>query len=40
MADLKILTICGSLPKKSYNAALVRALPELAPPMMTTSSPS
>jgi chromate reductase, NAD(P)H dehydrogenase (quinone) len=28
---LKILTICGSLRANSYNAALVRALPELAP---------
>jgi chromate reductase len=36
MADnLNILTICGSLRKKSYNAALVRALPELAPANMT-----
>jgi len=33
MADkLNILVICGSLRKKSYNAALTRALPELAPP--------
>jgi chromate reductase, NAD(P)H dehydrogenase (quinone) len=33
MADqLKVLVICGSLRKKSYNAALTRALPELAPP--------
>jgi chromate reductase len=33
MADqLKILTICGSLRKNSYNAAVVRALPALAPP--------
>jgi chromate reductase len=40
MADLKILTICGSLRKKSYNAALVRALPELAPSnMKLTASP-
>jgi chromate reductase len=30
-----ILTICGSLRKKSYNAALVRALPALAPEGMT-----
>ena len=36
MADkLKILVICGSLRKASYNAALARALPELAPPGMT-----
>jgi chromate reductase len=43
MADtkLKVLTICGSLRKKSYNHALVRALPELAPPNMSLSaSPS
>src|SRR5476651_742654 len=33
MADqFKVLVICGSLRKKSYNAALTRALPELAPP--------
>jgi chromate reductase len=36
MADqLKVLVICGSLRKGSYNAALARALPELAPPGMT-----
>jgi len=35
MADqLKVLTICGSLRKGSFNAALVRALPPLAPPEM------
>ena len=35
MADqLNVLTICGSLRKGSYNAALARALPELAPPGM------
>ena len=35
MADqLKVLVICGSLRKGSYNAALARALPELAPPEM------
>jgi chromate reductase len=41
MADtLNILTICGSLRKKSYNAALVRALPGLAPAGMTfTAAP-
>jgi chromate reductase len=33
--NLNVLTICGSLRKKSYNAALVRALPELAPATMT-----
>lgn len=35
MANLNVLTICGSLRKKSYNAALVRTLPELAPSNMT-----
>lgn len=42
MADgkLKVLTICGSLRKKSYNHALMRALPELAPAGMTfTNAP-
>lgn len=36
-----VLTICGSLRKKSYNAMLVRALPPLAPEGMrfTASSP-
>jgi len=35
MADqLSVLVICGSLRKGSYNAALTRALPELAPPEM------
>ncbi|HEY6832151.1 MAG TPA: NAD(P)H-dependent oxidoreductase [Pseudolabrys sp.] len=33
MADqLNVLVICGSLRKRSYNAALARALPLLAPP--------
>ena len=33
MADLlNVLSICGSLRKGSYNAALQRALPSLAPP--------
>jgi len=33
MADaLNVLSICGSLRKGSYNAALARALPALAPP--------
>jgi len=31
---LNVLVICGSLRKRSYNAALTRALPELAPPDM------
>jgi chromate reductase, NAD(P)H dehydrogenase (quinone) len=36
MADtLNILVICGSLRKGSYNAALARALPALAPEGMT-----
>jgi chromate reductase len=34
MADVKVLVICGSLRKGSYNAALARALPGLAPPEM------
>lgn len=35
MADqLNVLVICGSLRKRSYNAALTRALPVLAPPEM------
>jgi chromate reductase len=33
--QLKVLVICGSLRKGSYNAALTRALPALAPPEMT-----
>ena len=39
MADkqLDVLVICGSLRKGSYNAALARTLPSLAPP---GSSPS
>ena len=32
--DLDILVICGSLRKGSYNAALARTLPGLAPPAM------
>lgn len=34
MPDLNIVTICGSLRKSSYNAALVRLLPSLAPASM------
>jgi chromate reductase len=35
MADqLNVLVICGSLRKGSYNAALTRAVPALAPPEM------
>lgn len=38
---LNIVTICGSLRKGSYNAALIRALPALAPAGMAfTASPS
>ncbi|MBI3706012.1 MAG: NAD(P)H-dependent oxidoreductase [Rhizobiales bacterium] len=33
--QVKVLVICGSLRKGSYNAALTRALPALAPPEMT-----
>lgn len=42
MADnLNILVICGSLRKGSFNAALARALPALAPPDVTlTPAPS
>jgi chromate reductase len=32
--QLTVLVICGSLRKRSYNAALTRALPALAPPEM------
>ncbi len=36
MADqLNVVVICGSLRKASYNAALARALPALAPPEIT-----
>ena len=39
MADqLNVLVICGSLRKNSYNAALARALPELAPEGMKFAS--
>lgn len=42
MSDqVKVLVICGSLRKGSYNAALARALPALAPPELTfVSSPA
>ena len=33
--QLKVLVICGSLRKGSYNAAVARALPKLAPPELT-----
>ena len=32
---LSVLVICGSLRKGSYNAAVARALPALAPDTMT-----
>jgi chromate reductase, NAD(P)H dehydrogenase (quinone) len=39
MAD--VISICGSLRKGSYNAALARALPSLAPPgMVITPAPA
>lgn len=34
-AQLDVLVVCGSLRKGSYNAALARSLPALAPPGMT-----
>jgi chromate reductase len=41
MANLNVLTICGSLRKGSYNAMVQRALPSLAPDGMTlTPAPS
>ena len=33
--QIDVLVICGSLRKGSYNAALARALPALAPPSLT-----
>jgi chromate reductase len=37
---MNILTLCGSIRTKSYNAALIRALPRLAPgEMMFTPAP-
>lgn len=38
MTELNVLTICGSLRKGSYNAALVRALPALSPAGMTLTA--
>jgi chromate reductase len=38
MSALNLVCICGSLRAASYNAALVRALPELAPPELTFTS--
>ena len=41
MADLNVLSICGSLRKGSYNAMVQRALPALAPDnMMLKPAPS
>jgi len=42
MADqFKVLVICGSLRKGSFNAAIARALPALAPPELSfTEAPS
>jgi chromate reductase len=37
MPELNVVTICGSLRKRSYNAALMRALPALAPAGMNLS---
>ena len=39
MADkISVITMCGSLRKGSYNAALARLLPSLAPPGMAISA--
>lgn len=39
--QIEVLVICGSLRNKSYNAALARALPALAPPAMKlTTAPA
>ena len=35
MAELKVLVICGSLRKGSFNASVARALPALAPPELS-----
>jgi chromate reductase, NAD(P)H dehydrogenase (quinone) len=41
MADLNVVIICGSLRKGSYNAALARQLPKLAPATLKmTAAPS
>ena len=41
MANVNVLTVCGSLRKGSYNAMVQRALPSLAPEGMTlTPAPS
>jgi chromate reductase len=36
--QLNVLVVCGSLRKGSYNAALTRALPALAPPEITLNT--
>jgi chromate reductase len=38
MADLNVLTFCGSLRKRSYNAMVEPALPSLAPEGMTVKA--
>jgi chromate reductase, NAD(P)H dehydrogenase (quinone) len=38
MAELDVVIICGSLRKGSYNAALARQLPALAPPGLNMSA--
>jgi chromate reductase, NAD(P)H dehydrogenase (quinone) len=38
MAELNVVIICGSLRKGSYNAALARQLPGLAPPGLKMSA--
>jgi chromate reductase len=41
MADVNVVSVCGSLRKASFNAALQRALPPLAPPgLKITPAPS
>jgi chromate reductase len=35
---VKVITICGSLRKGSYNAALARQAPKLAPPGMSIAA--
>src|SRR5262245_27403507 len=41
MADVNVVTICGSLRKGSFNAALARQLPSLAPATMKiTAAPA
>ena len=41
MTELNVITICGSLRKASFNAALARQLPKFAPPALRiTEGPS